>query len=53
MPVEIKELVIRAVIGGDSQESGQDGEEPLVDTQEIIATCVEQILEILEKKQER
>lgn len=53
MPVEIKELVIRAVIGDDSQESGAGDEETLVNTQKIIETCVEQVLEILEKKQER
>ncbi len=57
MPVEIKELIIRANIvnsnntnsdykrGVNSQQSGQN--------EAIIATCVAQVLKILERRKER
>ena len=57
MPVEIKELIIRANIvdsvdsndiNSESQIEGTSGQK-----QEIIATCVAQVLKILERKQER
>ncbi len=53
MPIEIKELVIRATI--DPKDEGQKGRtKPGVEAHgEIIAECVEQVLEILAKQQER
>lgn len=54
MPVEIKELIIRANIvdsnnaNYESTMEGNSGEK-----QEIIAACVAQVLKILERKQER
>ncbi len=58
MPVEIKELVIRATVLSDgarsntSQSSSDSGSSP-VNRDEIIEECVEQVLAILEQKGER
>jgi hypothetical protein len=52
MPVEIKELIVRITVADKPQSSS-----PEANRQEekdvIIAACVEQVLEILSKKQER
>ncbi|MDZ8025858.1 MAG: DUF5908 family protein [Nostoc sp. SerVER01] len=54
MPVEIKELIIRANIV-DSNDSNYESqiEGNSKEKQEIIAACVAQVLKILERKQER
>ncbi|MDZ8104383.1 MAG: DUF5908 family protein [Nostoc sp. DedQUE12a] len=54
MPVEIKELIIRANIV-DSNDTNQKStiEGNSDQKQEIIAACVAQVLKILERKQER
>lgn len=49
MPVEIRELVIRAVVGGD--EEAVVGEAP--DVEEIVAICVREVLRVLERDRER
>ena len=53
MPVEIRELIIRATVvnpgNGESSSASVTGGED--DT--IIAACVEQVLKILERKRER
>ncbi len=58
-PVEIKELVIRTVVGGEDAAPGRDapgrpaaapGE---AGTQELLQECVRQVLGILAKKKER
>jgi hypothetical protein len=52
MPIEIKELHIKINVGDESgrQESNnQDSNQK----EEIIEACVEQIMEILSKKEER
>ena len=54
MPVEIKELIIRAKVIDDSQESSEKGER--IDPQEkseIISTCTAQVLKILARQRER
>ena len=52
MPVEIKELIVKITVSNQPQSSS-----PETNSQEekdvIIAACVEQVLEILSKKQER
>ena len=54
MPVEIRELVIRATV-----EPGKGHKKPAKDksdgkdAQEMIAECVEQVLEVLRKERER
>jgi hypothetical protein len=56
MPVIIKELIIKAVVeetpnGGNSGGSGTA--KSTQEQEELIATCVEQVLEILEKSKNR
>ncbi|MFA5354096.1 MAG: DUF5908 family protein [Thermodesulfovibrionales bacterium] len=52
MPVQVNEIIIRAVIAGDS--GGQTGPSGSgADREAIIADCVEQVLEILREKGER
>jgi hypothetical protein len=57
MPVIINELIIRATVNDSaatSQSSGSSSSSQNTNDREaIIAQCVEQILEILEKKKER
>ena len=53
MPLEIKELHIKAVIdNGKSSSSGKPDPAP-VDVKEIVAECVHQVMEILKEKQDR
>ncbi len=55
MPVEIRELIIRAVVK-DEQNTAQHTETEHYqqqDSQAIIAECVKQVLKILQRKQER
>ncbi|MGZ8157300.1 MAG: DUF5908 family protein [Methylobacter sp.] len=55
MAVEIRELVIRAVIKNDNNtQPASEGERPETqDQQAIIEECVKQVLKILKRKQER
>lgn len=55
MPVEIKELVIRAVTTPESQSSAQSAESKMSaeEREAIIQACVRQVLKILQKKKER
>lgn len=54
MPVEIRELIIRTTVvnkgGNGSSANAQAGYEG---NDAIIAACVDQVLKILERKQER
>ncbi|GJL65136.1 MAG: hypothetical protein NPIRA05_01070 [Nitrospirales bacterium] len=53
MPIEIKELVIRASIdskGGEGQGSPGKGQHS---NEEMISECVEQVLTIIERQRER
>jgi hypothetical protein len=55
MPVEIRELVIRAVVT-DPRNQGKkakDGKEPSTDKELVIEECVRQVLKMLKKKEER
>ncbi len=50
MPIEIRELVIRATItDAEKPESGSES----TDTEDIVKICVDQVLKILERKKER
>ena len=51
MPVEIRELVIKAYIEGTGEESSSGGS--ATDKEEIINDCMEQISELLKDKLER
>lgn len=57
MPIEIRELVIKATITQDGQQgqnNSQGGNNNSVSpAEEIINTCVEKILEVLKDKMER
>ncbi|MDJ0515644.1 MAG: DUF5908 family protein [Trichodesmium sp. MO_231.B1] len=53
MPVEIKELIIRANIVDSNETNSESQVENTGEKQEIIAACVAQVLKILERKQER
>jgi hypothetical protein len=53
MPVEIKELVIKAVVsegGGGGQGDAGSGQD---NSEKIIQACVNRVLEILKDKKER
>ena len=59
MPLEIREMIIKAVIeaeGGKTSGSGGSSQAGVNDTdpqQIIVNLCVEKVLEILKEKQER
>lgn len=55
MPIEIRELVIRATTLADSEPADELEEAPQSeeDRKEIVADCVKQVLEILERKRQR
>ncbi len=55
MPVEIKELIIRATITGDSEEGRPEPGDTVgsPDREEIISACVDQVLKIIERSKER
>jgi hypothetical protein len=56
MPVEIKELVIRAVVDLDrGSEPGdlEGGQGAPADRAELVQACVRQVLRVLEKSRER
>ncbi len=54
MPVEIRELTIRATLipKGEEKRTAQEREKAGV-SEELVAECVEQVLEILRKERER
>lgn len=58
MPIEIRELNIRVSVGQNQQEQGS-GPAPgatqpeLPDKEELIAECVEQVMELLKLRSER
>ncbi len=53
MPVEIRELVIRATVSppNAAETPGTDNRE--LELEEIVTMCVEQVLEILRREKER
>lgn len=53
MPIEIRELIIRAQV--DPHPGGRSGSAtgPPVDQQELIRACVQEVLRVLAEKQER
>jgi hypothetical protein len=58
MPLEIRELVIRATVSSnssqfDENESGGEGRLSEADQSAIIAACIDQILSILQSRTER
>ena len=54
MPIEIRELVIRATVDADAERRRRpEGQAAGVDRTELIEECVEQVLDILRKREER
>jgi len=53
MPIEVRELIIKATIDEKGNQSSSTGDMNANIKLEIVQTCVEQILEILKEKQER
>jgi hypothetical protein len=53
MPLEIKELHIKASISDESENRDVRGNETSGNTEEIVAECVEKVMEILKEKLER
>ncbi len=55
MPIEIRELVIKASIGesGSEAEVGAGSSSESMDREGIIAECVDQVMEIMRNKEER
>lgn len=56
MPIEIRELTIKAFVNETSQQSppgGSAAQSGSLDKDQIISACVEQVLQILKDKRER
>lgn len=53
MPLEIKELHIKASISNESESNDSRGNEASPDVDAIVAECVEKVMEILKQKLER
>ena len=54
MPVEIKELIIRASVVNNTEQNSETSSENISEVkEEIIAACPDQVLKIIERKQER
>ena len=53
MPIEIKELVIRATVETGGADKASAPAKAAEQKQEIVADCVEQVLEILRRERER
>lgn len=56
MPIEVRELVIKAAVADDGNgatQSNTSSNNSVGQTEEIIKTCVERILGILKDKNER
>lgn len=52
MPIEIKELLIKITVH-DDQTGTQTETSPHREREKIVEACVEQVMEILSKKEER
>ena len=54
MPIEIKELIIRASVEDQAKkDSGKEKQQPAEAKLQLVEECVEQVLEILRKERER
>ncbi|NTU52240.1 MAG: hypothetical protein HGA97_00770 [Chlorobiaceae bacterium] len=57
MPIEIRELNIRVSVGQnqpeEEQQQGNVGSSALPDKDELIAECVEQVMELIKLQRER
>ena len=53
MPIEIRELVVKATVRDRTTERQADSGERRNEKEEIIRECVDQVMEILKRKKER
>lgn len=55
MPVEIRELVIRAEVDSRQDQRQESGQSPVgaSDREQLVRDCVEQVMEIIRQKEER
>lgn len=53
MPVQVNEIVIRAVVAEDRDRAQRPEPEQAQQRAQIVNECVEQVLEILKNQQER
>lgn len=55
MPVEIKELIIRAIAekDPDAERGAASSAAPSVDQEAVVRACVKQVLRIMKKSRER
>lgn len=53
MPIEIRELIIKATVSDRESERQAGSQEQRAKKEEIIQECVEQVLQILKEKNER
>jgi hypothetical protein len=53
MPVEIRELVIRATVSATRADEAPGSDTREQELEELVTMCVEQVLEILRREKER
>ncbi len=53
MPIEIRELIIKAEVSDQEQSAGSSAKPGKKEKQQLIRECVDQVLEILKKDKER
>ncbi len=53
MPIEIRELVIKATVDSPQGQGGASAKPDQKTKQAIVAECVEQVMEIMRQKQAR
>jgi hypothetical protein len=53
MPIEIRELVVKATVRDRTSEQQAGSSERRREKEEIIRECVDQVMEILKRKKER
>jgi hypothetical protein len=53
MPLEIKELVIRATVDAGGGDEGATDKGKPADRESLVAECVEQVMQILRRERER
>jgi len=52
VPIEIRELVIRAVVGDDESRQAEPGRSAEA-TEDLVETCVQEVLRVLKRSRER
>ena len=53
MPIEIRELIVKATVRDRASERQSGSGERRAEKEEVIRECVEQVMEILKRKEER